>query len=177
MTRRSPASGRIAGVLLHVLLALATGAVGTAAAASNLEMADRVVVHKAERKLMLMRGDRVLKSFVVALGLSPEGPKRFEGDFRTPEGNYTLSRRNPNSDFFLAIQVSYPEPGDVRRAAEAGLAPGGKIMIHGQPNRPSRSPEYYRTRDWTNGCIAVSNADMVDIWLMTPDNTPIQILP
>jgi murein L,D-transpeptidase YafK len=162
---------------LPLCLALAAGVASTAAVASNLEMADRVVVHKAERKLMLMRGDRVLKSFDVALGLSPTGPKRYEGDFRTPEGSYTLVSRNPNSDFFLAIQVSYPHAGDVRRAAEAGLAPGGKIMIHGQPNRPSHNPEYYRTRDWTNGCIAVSNADMVDIWLMTPDNTPIQILP
>lgn len=165
--------GLVAGLAVLLALAAASGP----ARASNLEMADRVIVRKAERKLMLMRGDRVLRSFDVALGLSPRGPKQREGDFRTPEGNYTLSSRNPNSDFFLAIQVSYPGPQDVRRAAEAGLAPGGKIMIHGQPNRPSRSPEYYRTRDWTNGCIAVSNADMVDIWLMTPDNAPIQILP
>jgi len=161
----------LATALLAAWLAVAP------AGASQLEMADRVVVHKAERKLMLMRGDRVLKAFDVALGLSPKGAKQSEGDFRTPEGSYLLSSRNPNSDFFLAIQVSYPGPEDIRRAAEAGVAPGGKIMIHGQPNRPNRAPEYYRTRDWTNGCIAVSNADMVDIWLMTPDNTPIQILP
>lgn len=177
MTVQSSARGRVAGIMVTLLLTLVAGTASTAAMASNLEMADRVVVHKAERKLMLMRGDRVLKAFNVALGLSPKGPKQHEGDFRTPEGNYLLSSRNPNSDFFLAIQVSYPGPDDLRRAAEAGVAPGGKIMIHGQPNRPNRTPEYYRTRDWTNGCIAVSNEDMVDIWLMTPDNTPIQILP
>ena len=113
----------------------------------------------------------------MALGLSPTGPKQREGDFRTPEGNYRLAGRNVNSDFFLAIHVNYPGPDDVRRASADGVAPGGMIMIHGQPNRPSRPLEYYQNRDWTNGCIAVSNADMVDIWLMTPDNTPIQILP
>jgi murein L,D-transpeptidase YafK len=175
-----PVSGAsIAGRVRNLCLVLMILVVGVPAAASTtvLETADRVIVRKAERKLVLMRGDRVLRSFDVALGLSPAGPKRREGDFRTPEGTYRLSGRNPNSDFFLAIQVSYPGPDDLRRAAEAGLAPGGKIMIHGQPNRPKRSPEYYRKRDWTNGCIAVSNADMVDIWLMTPDNTPIQILP
>lgn len=164
---------RLLPVLALALLATAPSAV----TASAIEMADRVVVRKAERRLLLMRGDRVLRSFDVALGLSPTGHKQREGDFRTPEGNYRLAGRNPNSDFFLAIQVNYPGPEDLRRASEEGVNPGGLIMIHGQPNRPSRPLEYYQTRDWTNGCIAVSNADMVDIWLMTPDNTPIQILP
>ncbi len=162
--------------VLPLLIVLGGGAVAPAQA-SAIEMADRVVVHKSERKLLLMRGERVLRSFPVALGLSPSGPKRREGDFRTPEGAYRLSGRNANSDFFLAIQVNYPGPDDLRRAAEERVSPGGLIMIHGQPNRPSRPLEYYQSRDWTNGCIAVSNADMVDIWLMTPDNTPIQILP
>jgi murein L,D-transpeptidase YafK len=159
-----------------MLLALLAGE-PSAALAGAIEMADRVVVHKTERRLLLMRGERVLRSFAVALGLSPSGPKQHEGDFRTPEGVYRLSGRNPSSDYFLAIQLSYPGPEDLRRARADGVAPGGLIMIHGQPNRPSRPLEYYQTRDWTNGCIAVSNADMVDIWLMTPDNTPIQILP
>lgn len=163
-------------ILSLALLAVLT--IGPSPASSSaIEMADRVIVRKAERRLMLMRGDRVLRTFGVALGLSPTGPKRQEGDFRTPEGTYRLSGRNPNSDFFLAIQVDYPGPEDERRASAEGVAPGGLIMIHGQPNRPSRPLEYYQKRDWTNGCIAVSNADMVDIWLMTPDNTPIQILP
>ena len=141
---------------LPCLLLALLGVAPFPASGSAIEMADRVIVRKSERQLLLMRGDRVLRTFGVALGLSPTGPKRREGDFRTPEGNYRLSSRTPNSDFF---------------------APGGLIMIHGQPNRPSRPLAYYQKRDWTNGCIAVSNADMVDIWLMTPDNTPIQILP
>ena len=163
--------------LLTLLVLAVLGAAPSTVPASAIEMADRVVVRKAERRLLLMRGERILRSFDVALGLSPTGPKKREGDFRTPEGNYLLAGRNPNSDFFLAIQVDYPGPDDLRRASADGVDPGGQIMIHGQPNRPSRPLEYYQSRDWTNGCIAVSNADMVDIWLMTPDNTPIQILP
>lgn len=163
--------------LLPLMVLAVLGTAASTATASVIEMADRVVVRKSERRLLLMRGERVLRSFDVALGLSPTGAKQREGDFRTPEGNYLLAGRNPNSDFFLAIQVDYPGPDDLRRASEDGVDPGGQIMIHGQPNRPSRPLEYYQSRDWTNGCIAVSNADMVDIWLMTPDNTPIQILP
>ena len=162
---------------LPLVLLCLMGSAPSTASGSAIEMADRVIVRKAERRLLLMRGERVLRMFGVALGLSPTGPKRQEGDFRTPEGTYRLSGRNANSDFFLSIQVNYPGPEDERRASAEGIAPGGRIMIHGQPNRPSRPLEYYQTRDWTNGCIAVSNADMVDIWLMTPDNTPIQILP
>lgn len=171
-TWRRLLAGLVSGLLLGIL-----GTIPSVAAASAIEMADRVVVRKAERRLLLMRGERILRSFDVALGLSPTGPKVREGDFRTPEGNYLLAGRNPNSDFFLAIQVNYPGPDDLRRAAAEGVSPGGLIMIHGQPNRPNKPLEYYQKRDWTNGCIAVSNADMVDIWLMTPDNTPIQILP
>lgn len=149
----------------------------SAANGSTLEVADRIVVHKAERKLLLLRGERVLRRIDVALGLSPKGAKIREGDFRTPEGSYRLSGRNVNSDFYLALKVSYPNPVDQQRAAAEGVSPGGLIMIHGQPNRPTKPLEYYQKNDWTNGCIAVSNSDMVDIWLMTPDDTPIQILP
>ena len=163
--------------ILALLVLSVAGMAPPPARASAIEMADRVIVHKAERRLLLMRGERVLRTFEVALGLSPKGHKEREGDFRTPEGNYRLAGRNANSDFFLAIQVNYPGPEDLRRASAAGVDPGGMIMIHGQPNRPSKPLEYYQSRDWTNGCIAVSNSDMVDIWLMTPDNTPIQILP
>ena len=171
-----PSRGALALVLSLLIFAVAGGA-PSGVEARTIEMADRVVVRKAERRLMLMRGDNVLRTFDVALGLAPTGHKQREGDFRTPEGNYRLSGRNANSDFFLAIQVNYPGPDDLRRASAQGVPPGGLIMIHGQPNRLSKPVKYYQTKDWTNGCIAVSNADMVDIWLMTPDNTPIEILP
>jgi len=144
---------------------------------AGLQLADTVIVRKGERRLYLMRNGQVLRSFKVALGLRPEGHKQFEGDYRTPEGKYRLNRRNPNSEYFLSIQVSYPNDEDVARARKQGLRPGGAIMIHGQPNTPTRSRDYYQTVDWTEGCIAVSNSDMVEIWLMTPPDTPIEIQP
>jgi murein L,D-transpeptidase YafK len=119
----------------------------------------------------------VLRSYHIALGLMPDGPKERAGDFRTPEGRYLLARRNPRSDYFLSIQVSYPNDDDRRRAHRYGWDPGGSIMIHGQPNMLRHSPDYYATRDWTDGCIAISNSDMVELWLMTADSTPIEIAP
>jgi murein L,D-transpeptidase YafK len=143
----------------------------------TLPMADRIVVHKGERRLDLMRGYSVLRSYKVALGLNPVGQKERSGDFRTPEGTYRLSRRNARSDFFLSVQISYPNDVDLARARRNHWQSGGSIMIHGLPNTLKHPPEYYETHDWTDGCIAVSNADMVEIWLLTPDNTPIEIRP
>jgi murein L,D-transpeptidase YafK len=143
----------------------------------ELPAADRVVVRKAQRKLLLMRGDTILKTYRIALGLNPVGHKERAGDFRTPEGTYRLTRRNSRSDFFLSIQVSYPSERDLRRARRQRVDPGGQIMIHGLPNQLRHPPSHYETRDWTDGCIAVSNADMVEIWLLTPDNVLIEILP
>lgn len=171
-----------ATVLMMAMPALADGSLSSSALISSgvepaLPLADRVVVRKGERKLQLLRGDDVLRTFKVALGLRPEGHKQFEGDFRTPEGLYRLTRRNPNSEFFLSILVDYPNEQDIARARRNGLSPGGAIMIHGEPNAPRKPRDYYRNIDWTEGCIAVSNSDMVEIWLMTPPGTPIEILP
>lgn len=143
----------------------------------ELPLADRVLVRKAERRLYLMRGNDVLRAYRIALGLNPGGAKERAGDFRTPEGSYRLTRRNARSDFFLSIQVSYPNDQDVKRARRNGWQPGGSIMIHGLPNDPRHGPDYYATQDWTDGCIAVTNADMVEIWMMTSDNVPIAIEP
>jgi hypothetical protein len=142
-----------------------------------MPVADAVIVHKAERRLYLMHDGQVLRSYRIALGLDPQGPKERAGDFRTPEGHYFLSRRNPRSDYFLSIQVSYPNEEDLRRAQREHLDPGGSIMIHGLPNALSHKPSYYAKSDWTDGCIALSDSDMVEVWLMTRDNTPIEILP
>jgi murein L,D-transpeptidase YafK len=143
----------------------------------TLPMADRIVVHKAERRLDLLRGYSVLRSYHVALGLNPVGQKERSGDFRTPEGTYYLARRNARSDFFLSIQVSYPNDSDLAHARRNHWQTGGSIMIHGLPNTPKHPPQYYESHDWTDGCIAVTNADMVEIWLLTPDSTPIDIRP
>jgi len=140
-------------------------------------MADEVIVNKSERLLYLIRDDKVIRTFDIALGLAPEGHKVQEGDFRTPEGSYLLTRRRIDSDFFMAIEISYPNEADAARAAELGVEPGGYIMIHGQPVEPKKPARYYANYNWTDGCIAVSNAAMADIWQLTTVNTQISILP
>jgi murein L,D-transpeptidase YafK len=142
-----------------------------------LVQADYVLVDKSDRKLYLYKAGRVLREFNVSLGLVPTGPKQREGDFRTPEGKYVLDGRNVNSDFFLSIHVSYPNEADRARARAMGVDPGGQIMIHGLPNEPKYDLKRYLSTDWTDGCIAVSNSDMIDIWLMTRESTPIEIRP
>ncbi|HEY1726156.1 MAG TPA: L,D-transpeptidase family protein [Steroidobacteraceae bacterium] len=144
---------------------------------ASVPIADEVVVRKSQRRLYLMRHGEVLRSYRVALGLQPDGPKERAGDFRTPEGRYLLTRRNSHSDYFLSIQVSYPNAEDLRRAHRDHVNPGGSIMVHGLPNNQRHAPDYYAAADWTDGCIAMSNADMVELWLMVQDNTPIEILP
>ena len=145
--------------------------------ANDFPVAEKVIVEKQKRKLHLIRNDEIFRTFDIALGIAPVGDKETEGDFKTPEGTYTLDTRNPNSDFFLSIHISYPNSKDRREARAKGIAPGGQIMIHGQPNEPTYSAAYYKKQDWTNGCIAVSNSDMIDIWLMTQNDTPIEIRP
>ena len=146
-------------------------------ALDKLPRVDRVVVHKARRELLLLHGGNVVRSYHVALGLNPHGQKERAGDFRTPEGSYRLDRRNPRSDFFLSIKVSYPNQQDLRRARVQHWDTGGSIMIHGLPNTLKHEQEYYESHDWTDGCVAVSNADMVEIWMLVPDDAPIDILP
>jgi hypothetical protein len=144
---------------------------------ATVPIADQVLVRKSERRLYLLRHGEVLRSYRVALGLIPDGPKTRAGDFRTPEGRYMLTRRNSRSDYFLSIQVSYPNADDLRRARHDHVDPGGSIMIHGLPNFQRHPPDYYAAADWTDGCIAMSDSDMVELWLMVQDNTPIDILP
>ena len=146
-------------------------------ALNTLPVVDRVVVHKAERRMLLMHGGNIVRSYHVVLGLSPVGQKERSGDFRTPEGTYRLERRNARSDYFLSIKVSYPNETDLKRAHSRHWDTGGSIMIHGLPNYLKHEPEYYQSHDWTDGCIALSNADMTEIWMLTPDDVAIDILP
>lgn len=139
--------------------------------------ADHVVVEKAERRLILYRDGRPLRSYRVALGRQPVGAKRRAGDGRTPEGNYVLDWRNAGSRFYKSMHVSYPNAGEVARAHEAGADPGGLIMIHGlSPLKAPLGADHAR-RDWTEGCIAVTNAEMDEIWRLVDDGTPITIRP
>ena len=146
-------------------------------ALSTLPLVDRIVVYKGERRLTLVHGGNIVRSYHVSLGLSPVGQKERSGDFRTPEGSYRLERRNARSDFFLSLKVSYPNEADLKRAHSRHWDTGGSIMIHGLPNLLKHEPEFYQSHDWTDGCIAVSNADMTEIWMLTPDEVPIDIQP
>ena len=119
----------------------------------------------------------MLRTMNISLGLMPRGPKRQEGDFRPPEGKYFIEAKNPDSDYFLSLKVSYPNAGDLERARQLGVDPGGQIMIHGLPNKPADELANYLSRDWTDGCIAVSNSDMVDLWRLTSVPMPIEIHP
>lgn len=163
--------------VLLVLPAFADSIAERAAPAGMLLPADRVIIRKAERRMDLMRGGQTITSYRVSLGLNPSGPKQREGDFRTPEGSYRLTRRNARSEFFLAVQVSYPEATDTALARRNGWSPGGLIMVHGLPNELKYPRERYLNTDWTDGCIALSNEDMLDFWLLTGDETLIEILP
>jgi murein L,D-transpeptidase YafK len=142
---------------------------------ASTDRADRLVVKKAERRLYLMREDQPLRSYDIALGFQPIGHKTREGDGRTPEGRYLIDRRNDRSRFHKALHISYPSPGDRRRAERRGESPGGMILIHGQPNGKNRSTRI--EDDWTLGCIAVSDLEIDEIWSLTVDGTPIEILP
>ncbi|MGI9493961.1 MAG: L,D-transpeptidase family protein [Geminicoccaceae bacterium] len=139
--------------------------------------ADLVVLYKEERLLQLKRNGHVIRSFHVALGLEPKGHKRTEGDGRTPEGVYTLDWRNEKSQFYRSIHVSYPRSQDQETAKRWGSSPGGMIMIHGLPNGRDRNELDHPQSDWTNGCIAVTNEEMDDIWSLVEDGTTIIIFP
>ncbi len=139
--------------------------------------ADRVIVMKKERTLTLMQGSKALKVYRIALGGDPVGPKRMEGDHKTPEGVYVLDRRNAKSKFYRSIHISYPSEEDRERARAAGVSPGGDVMVHGLPNGFGWLGETHRVRDWTDGCIAVTDQEMDEIWSAVADGTPIEIRP
>ncbi|MBF0506255.1 MAG: L,D-transpeptidase family protein [Nitrospirae bacterium] len=145
-------------------------------APASFVQADRVVVIKSKHVLMLFQNGYVVKTYQVCLGRNPVGHKMREGDNRTPEGTYILDFRNPKSTFHLSLHISYPDREDSLRARQSGFSPGGGIMIHGFPDGFTMD-DLGKQRDWTKGCIAVSNADIEEIWQLVPDGTPIEILP
>ncbi|MAL97912.1 L,D-transpeptidase family protein [Hydrocarboniclastica marina] len=138
---------------------------------------DAVVVKKSERQLVLLRDGEPVRRYRISLGDNPVGHKLYEGDRRTPEGQYVLDWRNHESRFYKSIHISYPSPRDRELAEAWGLSPGGSIMIHGLPNEAGDLAFAYEGLDWTEGCIAVSNEAMDEIWQLVHDGTPITILP
>lgn len=135
----------------------------------------RIVIEKSARRMMLWQGDQMVRRFDVALGFAPQGDKLRKGDGRTPEGHFSVDRRNAQSAYHLSLGLDYPRPEDRARARAGGYDPGGDIFIHGQPNA---LPDASRLRgDWTAGCIALSNAEMREIWAHIPVGTPVEIRP
>ena len=140
-------------------------------------LVDRVVVYKKERKLVLLAQGKEVKSYKVALGTEPLGPKTRQGDHRTPEGVYVLDSRNAQSHYYKAFHISYPNAHDVAAAKALGLSPGGDIMLHGLPKQYAFVGKAQSLHDWTDGCIAVSDEEMDEIWRLVHVGTPIEIKP
>ena len=140
-------------------------------------VADRILVEKAARRLTLLRNGVVLKQYPVVLGRAPDGPKQYEGDQRTPEGLYSIDFHKPDSDYHLALHISYPAQHDVDRAAAEGFSAGSDIMIHGLPNGRGWVGRFHRKKDWTAGCIAVTDFEIEEIYRAVPDGTSIEIRP
>jgi len=124
-----------------------------------------------------MSGTTALKTYKISLGTSPVGPKQQQGDHKTPEGHYVIDRRNPKSRFYRSLHIAYPDANDRERAAQSGVDPGGDIMIHGLPNGFGWLGDIHLVLDWTDGCIAVTDEQMDEIWRAVPDGTPIEIKP
>jgi murein L,D-transpeptidase YafK len=147
------------------------------ALASSDAQATRVVIDKAARRLTLERDSQVLARYEIALGSTPVGQKAREGDGRTPEGVYTVDFKHPRSRYHLALRISYPDARANEAAKQAGVSPGGDIMIHGIRNGLGWLGGLHRERDWTDGCIAVTNAEIREIWSRVPEGTPVEIRP
>jgi len=155
-----------------ILIQLANFAWGNA----ELPLADSVLVDKSKRKMWLIAEGKRYREYDISLGDSPSGHKEQEGDERTPEGKYSIDYRNPESSYHLSLHISYPRKQDEENARKNGVSPGGNIFVHGLPNGVELTKANYLGRDWTDGCIAVQNRDIEEIWVLVKDGTPIEIL-
>ena len=138
---------------------------------------DRIVVQKSARNLSIFRAGKRLKTYRVALGRKPVGPKQEEGDMKTPEGIYKIDGRNAQSSYHLALHISYPSDDDNRRTAERAVSAGFDIMIHGIRNGLGWMGAFHRWKDWTVGCIALTDEEIEELWRVTPDGTTIEMRP
>lgn len=159
------------------LIAIVGSVLCGAGAAAAAQHVDLVRVDKSERRMELVAAGTVVRTYTIALGADPVGHKRREGDERTPEGRYVLDWRNARSIAYRSIHISYPNAEDSALARAGGYSPGGSIMIHGQPNGYGWWSWLLQKFDWTDGCIAVTDADMAEIWDMVDNGTPIEINP
>ncbi|MGB0176145.1 MAG: L,D-transpeptidase family protein [Owenweeksia sp.] len=166
-------------VTLTLLIALTGGLLAYARRKANPlptdKPIDRLVVKKSKRVMYVMSNDEIIKTYRIALGFNPVGHKEYEGDGKTPEGVYTINDRNPNSGYFRNLGVSYPNDEDKAHARELGKSPGGDIKIHGLKNGYGYIGKLHRQRDWTWGCIAVTNEEMQELYDNVPMGTVIEI--
>lgn len=139
--------------------------------------ADRILIEKKERRLTLILKDRILKTYKIALGGNPIGPKERQGDNKTPEGTYVIDSRNKDSGYHLSLHISYPNARDRKRARKLGVSPGGNIMIHGIKNGYSLVGDLHTGFDWTKGCIAVTDEEIEEIERLAPNGTIVEIRP
>jgi len=147
------------------------------AASAAPVQADKIIVLKSARSMTLLSGGKALKTYKVALGSVPVGPKQVEGDHKTPEGDYVIDAKNANSQFHLSLHISYPSAADQQRARSLGARPGGAIMIHGLAKPFAYLGPPHRQTDWTDGCIAVTNAEIEEIWKLVRVGTRVEIRP
>jgi murein L,D-transpeptidase YafK len=143
--------------------------------ASAAEQADAIVVSKSAQRMRLLREGAVIREYRISLGGNPQGHKQQEGDNRTPEGQYLIDWRNEKSAYHLSLHISYPNADDRQRASNVGVEPGGNVMIHGLPNGWGFVGPWHQRWNWTQGCIAVTDQEMRDIWPLVPNGTPILI--
>jgi len=167
----------ITGVFLLTMAGIVGWSQQAAAPLPEGTRADRVIVKKSAHTLELFSGSEPIRVYQVSLGRGSRGPKLQEGDGRTPEGNYTLDYRNANSSFHRALHISYPTAADSSAAKSRGVKPGGLIMVHGIRNGVGFVGRLHTLIDWTDGCIAVTNREIEEIWRVVPDGTPIVIEP
>jgi len=150
---------------------------GVAYSSSELPFADSVLVDKSERKMWLIANGEKYREYDISLGDSPLGHKEQRGDEKTPEGKYIIDYRNPKSSYHLSLHITYPRKEDIEHAKHKGVNPGGAIFIHGLPNGTGFLPLAHKGLDWTDGCIAVNNQEIEEIWRLVKNGTPIEILP
>ena len=140
-------------------------------------IAEKIRINKSDRTLQIIKGDEVFKEYSIALGPNPKGHKTERGDGKTPEGNYIIDYRNPQSKYHLSLHISYPNETDKNNAIAKGKHPGGDIFIHGLPNKSFNWGRFHSLIDWTLGCIALTNEEIEELWRVCPNGTPIEILP
>jgi len=163
--------------VVRLLLAMLICLPGSGQTPATAKTAESIVIVKSARTITLLSGGQVLKTFKVALGGQPVGAKERVGDHKTPEGEYVVDSKNAHSRFYRALHISYPNAADRKRARKLGESPGGDIEIHGLGKEFAWVGALHRQTDWTDGCIAVTNAEMDEIWSRVPVGTPVSIRP